>query len=346
MKRILIFALTLIPNLCSAQILFHDSFDDNSQKWFTGDNSESVFKIDSGKYHIESGGTIEGQELDSIVTKAFFASCSARITNGRPKSSYGFYLGSQDKSGTIDRKIFFLVNPAGLYSCFIQKPDGTFPLARWTPSDFINKGSEWNTISLTGDSARLNLYINDFYLRTFDNPFFAYNTTGVATFDTCIVDFNEIIVFGYPKLEKLFGVDYYNLPEVLSFLIKSQADGFKKIKGKDLASPDKSVKMYSSSMWIPGSKDSFISDATYKSVFTSHSNKDEAIIEFLKLREKLMLAMPGSDFDEGLDDDKLPYAYIGIREEAKLKNPYVEIYIATANDKSGKEVFTIALEIK
>jgi hypothetical protein len=343
-KSFVLLLIGCLPVMGNAQILLHDAFDDNSKHWFTGDNPESKFRIDSGYYHIETGGTVESKELDTTISKAFFASCSARLVKGKPKASYGFFLQSYDK--TTDRKIFFLVNPSGMYSCFMQKPDGTFPLARWTPSPYIYKGSEWNILSLTGDSSRLNLYINDFYVRSFDNPFFHYNFSGVATFDTSIVDFNEIIVFAYPKLDKIFGVDYYNLPDVISFLLKSRAEGFKKLKGKELPSADHSEKMHESILWIPGAKDCFITDKTFKAVFGSYDDAGQAKKTFFMLRDKMQLAVPGSDFDEGLDDSGLPYSFIGTRVNDSIPPPNLELYITSQQETDGRKSYVVALDIK
>ncbi len=341
MKKLVVFFM-LIPALVPAQIIFHDAFNDNSLKWFTGESGDNLFRIDSGYYHIESGGTTEAHPLDSVIKHAFYASCNARMQKGKAKASYGFYLQSLDKE--TDRKVFFVLNQAGLYSCFIQKPDGTFPLARWTPSPYIYTQSEWNTIALTGDSLKINLYINDFYIRSFDNPFFNYNYFGVTAFDSSAVDFNEVLVYSYDKLDKLFGIDYYNLPEVVEFLFKQQAEGFKKIKGKVKEDIKGSDKTFESQIWIPGSQENFIEGKSFKALFSSYTDLQSAQAEFYKLREKLLKSIPESDYNEGFDESTLPYAYIGKFVNGKVQPPYLDLFIS-ANEVDGKSVYSIALEI-
>jgi hypothetical protein len=343
MKLILIFFISL-PGFIPAQILLHDPFDDNSKHWFTGENADAVFKIDSGVYQINSPGTMETQPLDTIISQAFYASCSARLLKGVSKASYGFFLQSLDRN--IDRKIFLLINSAGFYSCFIQKPDGTFPLARWTASPVILKNNLWNTVAFTGDSAKLNLYINDFYIRTFDNPFFHYNYAGVTSFDTSIVEFNEIIVFAYPKLDKILGVDYYNLPEVLTYLLKAQPEGFTKIKGKELASADKKEKLYEAKLWIPGFKEVFISNKSYKAIFNSYTSIDEVKENFYLLRNKLQQALPDAAEKEGLDENDLPYILLGNKIDEIIQHPLLDLAIVITEDTDKKKLYNLVLEIE
>ncbi len=342
-KLILIFFISL-PGLIPAQILLHDPFDDNAKHWFTGENADAIFKIDSGVYQIESPGTMESQPLDTIISQAFYASCSARLIKGVSKASYGFFLQSLDSS--VDRKIFLLINAAGFYSCFMQKPDGTYPLARWTASPVILKNNLWNTVAFIGDSAKINLYINDFYIRTFDNPFSHYNYAGVTSFDTSIVEFNEIIVFAYPKLEKILGVDYYNLPEVLAYLLKTQPEGFKKIKGKELGSEDKKEKLFEAKLWIPGFKEVFISNKAYKAIFNSYTSKEEAKENFYLLRNKLQQALPEASAKEGLDENDLPYSLIGNKLEEIIQHPQLDLAIVITEDISKNKLYNLVLEIE
>jgi hypothetical protein len=339
-----VFLMILSPSLACSQILLHDSFNDNSLKWYVGQSDESEFRIDSGYYHIESAGTVESQPLDSVITKAFFASTSARITKGTSKAAFGFFLQTFDS--TADRKLFFLVNPAGFYSCFMQKPDGTYPLSRWTPSPYLLKGEEWNTKTFTGDSAKINLYINDFYIRSFDNPFFHYNYAGVASFDSSTTDFNEIFVFAYPKLEKFFDIDFYHLPDVLNFILKEYGEKFKRIRGEERESVDKTKKLYDAKLWIPGAKEVFISAETYSAVFGSYLTADDAVKAVSKLRDKILLALPGYEMQEGHDEEELYYVSIGKMKDAKLQHPLLDLYITHQADKEGKSVYSVALDIE
>ncbi|MEP7264186.1 MAG: hypothetical protein ABI772_06805 [Bacteroidota bacterium] len=345
MKKSLVLLLLLFSreNL-SAQLLLHDAYEDNSQNWFTGDNGEAVFRIDSGYYHIESAGTVESQQLDTIITHAFYASTRGRMLSGAKKASYGMFLQAMDND--INRKLFFLVNPDGYYSCFMQKPDGTYPLARWTPSAYLQTGAAWNTIAFTGDSATLNLYINDFYITSFDNPFFLYNYAGVATFDTSVTDFDEIIVFSYPKLEKMFGVDYYNLPEVLNFLLKSEADGFRKIKGKALESSDHNEKLQEAKLWIPGAVSCFVSGKTYKAILGNFNTAKDAKAFYFNMRDKLSLALKDTQSSEGIDKNDLPYIIMGSEVEGKIAKPSLDLYITSTTEKEGNIIYSVAIDIE
>lgn len=326
-----------------AQILLHDGFEDNAQHWFTGDNGEATFRIDSGYYHIESAGTVESQQLDTVISHAFYASCRGRLMSGAKKASYGLFLQALDDD--INRRLFFLVNPEGYFSCFMQKPDGTYPLARWTVSPYLQTGNEWNTIAFTGDSATLNLYINDFFIISFDNPFFNYNYAGVASFDTSIVDFDELIVFAYPKLEKIFDVDYYNLPEVINFLFKSEADGFRKIKGNTLEASDPGEKLHDTKLWIPGATSCFISGKTYKAILGNFDTSEKAKAFYFKMRDKLSLAVTDVQSTEGFDENNMPYTIMTKQTDSKAVKPKLDLYINSATEKEGT-VYRVAIDIE
>ena len=228
----------------------------------------------------------------------------------------------------------------------MQKPDGTYPLARWTASPVILKDKLWNTLAFTGDSSKLNLYINDFYIRSFDNPFFHYNYAGVTSFDTSVVEFNEIIVFAYPKLDKILGVDYYNLPEVLNYLLKVQPEGFKKIKGKELDSEDKKEKLFEAKLWIPGFKEVFISNKSYSAIFNSYELIDDAKDNFYNLRDKLQLALPDASSIDGVDENQLPFVSIGIKSDNIIQHPLIDLSILVSEDSNKNKVYSVILEIE
>jgi hypothetical protein len=328
--------LLLFLNTCvSAQeIVINESFSNNNLHWFTGKEGNSNLSINQGVYHVETTGIIKGLALNPPLAGGFFGGCTARSIQSSPLASYGFYL---QHTGDDNTRIFFMLNNSGYYSVFTRGNDGiTKPISKWTFTPYLNKESRFNTISIAGDSNSIKLYINDFYLSSFKNPCTSYNITGIAVIDSSVVEYDEFILFSFDKIENHFGIDNYNFPEVLSYLMDDKND-LRLLKGK----PVNQDSIYESRLWIPGAHEAYIDDTLYTALFGTFTKAENAIASFNKLLDKIMIAFPDAIVDDGFDDNHLPYHYISRKVNDKYLNRFIDLSIYKQDN-----LYTVGIDIK
>ena len=227
----LIFFLLFFADCYSQEIIINETFSNNENKWFEGTEGGNVYEIDSGMYHIKATGAFRPVEFKGTLSKAFYISCIARLTSFTTASSVGFFLSNSKKN---EPALYFVLNPAGLYSIFMRRNSETIPVVRWTSSEYIFKADTFNTISVSSDSASMHLYINDFRVSSFSPPIYNFISAGLAVFDSSVADFDELFLVSYPHQEEKFGIDPFSMEEAINYLIRSAEKGFSEIQGQPL----------------------------------------------------------------------------------------------------------------
>jgi hypothetical protein len=163
----------------ACQPYYADDFDDPSSGWPFYDDGDVRVAYTNGQYQV----WLKKPWLERLVTPGtkaadFAAAVSARLVSGT-YGGYGIVFGiNEDWS-----ELYQVHIEAGHYSIWRRNGGTWTALKYWTPSDYVNAGSDWNRLKLVRDGVDITVYINDQHLTTVtDSSFTGLRRIGLVAY--------------------------------------------------------------------------------------------------------------------------------------------------------------------
>jgi hypothetical protein len=161
-----------LARLSTWPIVLSDTFDDNANEWFvgqqTGDFADASFIIANGVYHwaakARQGFVWWNHPTIPRVTD-FHLAVDSRQING-PASSYVGLVLRLDESGNY---YLFSLNNTGEYSFDEYYNAQWLSLIRWTPSPAIQVDGT-NHVEVVGEAARFSFFVNGEWVGDYEDP--------------------------------------------------------------------------------------------------------------------------------------------------------------------------------
>jgi TolB-like protein len=187
-------ATVALPGAAEGPILFEDHFDDNRNGWYLGDQDALRLAIEGGRYIIgvkSAGGWACATTPLGVDDRTDFSmEYTCQKLDGENDYGYGLVWGMKDTSN------FFLFAVTGKGAFLVEKLEGGQwqHLVSYTNSAAINKYNAKNTIKIARIGRRLELYINDVFVKKLPfEPFFDH-FAGFAVFNVKNVAFDDFLV--------------------------------------------------------------------------------------------------------------------------------------------------------
>jgi hypothetical protein len=163
--------------------IFFDTFDTNSQGWFTGaiDNAYAKmdFQIQDGKYHWDATahkGFIQRMPIDTRSLSDFLISVDAGQISGSDRASCGLIF-RQDTNGNY---YYFAINNSAQQYWFEKWADGQWStIIDATYTSAIAKGKP-SRIAVLAEGAQFMFFINDQFVAQANDATIQKGITGLA----------------------------------------------------------------------------------------------------------------------------------------------------------------------
>lgn len=130
-------------------ITFTEHFEDNVNKWWTGNNEEANLQIANSHYYIEHKRTyndyVSYRYLYIVESKAYSIEASFTFLKGNHDNGFGFLWGqktNKDSDNSYAGFHYFIINANGRYAIRSYSPQTkkAESIKDWTDSTFIKTG--------------------------------------------------------------------------------------------------------------------------------------------------------------------------------------------------------------
>ena len=149
-----------------ADIVYYETFDDNSNRWETFSNKSEFARISDGTYTIKSSekNALRWFGLQNFIDyrKNFRIEAKMKQTKGSENQGYGIVWGSIGWEDSFE----FIITSSGYYSIGGYKKSKYFAIKEWTKSSKINSLGRYNIIAIEKDGINLNFFINNEQVHT------------------------------------------------------------------------------------------------------------------------------------------------------------------------------------
>ncbi len=145
----------------SSDIVYYETFDDNSNNWETVQSVTDFAEISDGKYTIKSSMTQTlrwfGMQNFIDYRKNFKIEAKMRQVDGYKNQGYGIVWGSKGWEDCYE----FIISSNGYFSIGGYKNGKYFSTKGWTKSNKINTLGKYNILKVEKEGILLNFYINN-----------------------------------------------------------------------------------------------------------------------------------------------------------------------------------------
>ncbi len=147
-------------NNASGDILFSDSFADESSGWEIGDYSGGRVGYWNGEYFVTSLG--DGQTMWGLANRGFdYVAIKVRSQQVSAPSNNSNDYGVICRANADGAGYFFLISGDGFFAILRGDTNDQFEqLIDWTSSNAINQGNSSNEIQVTCEGENLSLQVN------------------------------------------------------------------------------------------------------------------------------------------------------------------------------------------
>ena len=224
MKTSILFILSFFTSSFFAQvsittdpnIIFKESFKDNSNNWPINSTGSSTYIIKDGNYVMENKG--EEKTLVAIAVNKplsdYLIGVNMDHVSGVQNSGYGLFFGGSDtKNGYV-----FEFSAEGKYRFYRLTNNIEEEIIPWIENRAINKGNSRSNslkIKIDGKSNIMEFYINDLFLKSFNQYKMLGNKFGFITTKSQRVKFHNL---EFQKKDEFL--------EDLKGIVDAESDGF------------------------------------------------------------------------------------------------------------------------
>ncbi len=203
MKNLMIFITLLLSiNYIYAQkseILYHEDFTDNSEKWEESTDPAQFAKVTGGAYLIKTNETLAlrwfGRQVFIDYREDFKIYAKMKQIGGFENQGYGIVWGSKGWEDSF----FFSITSSGYFNVGTYNLGEYADIKEWTKSSAIKGLGTYNDLLIEKSGINLNFYINDTKVYTCDFKYFKGQLHGFMIFQNVSVLIDEFKVTKTPR---------------------------------------------------------------------------------------------------------------------------------------------------